>query len=680
MTKIATRILGALLFTCLVAAPALATVYPPGPGGACPDSVTIPQVQYIAASCHPAVSDTVMGLGGIITGMDTKASTYGYYIQYSNSGPAIPWTGVQIFTGNDNMAGAPWGYQRGDSVVVEYAQYTEYNNGTEIQPSSGTTSGHVIVRKVSSGNPLPTFKVGSVAYFERRSTNPNAEQWEGCLVRVPGPLRVARVTGLYGTQFLVVDNVACPKGTIGICDSAFIETTTLCNPNLGAQQLDFVIQSVQGIYEQYLDATGYQIKVRDAGDVEAAVPPALADAYAVADDTIRVTFDRPVTKASAENYYDNYSLLSGEIHSATLEASGMAVMLGITTSLTHGQMQTVNVVGVQSAASGLPLDPASRSFYHGVTPISMIQAPSAAGLGGSPCEDRSMFAGTGTTLGSRVTYRGVCSATYPIASNYNLQDASGPVRNGVLTYAPLAPMVKGHQYLFVGGIQEYYNETEGAANAYLRDEGPATVPAPVVQTVAVLRDSTCDPSQSFTRGEEYEGMLVKLNYVKIVSRNGSPGDGFDVAGPNPTFTDTMHVTNKSSGMFTFTPDSMMVVDVTGALTWNFGRFVILPRNNADIVAHGLNVGAPISTPSGVSFSAYPNPARVTKVSFALPKQADVDLSVYDLSGRKVVTLARGSMPAGQYARDWDGAGAAGVYFVRLRVGSETYNLRTISLK
>ena len=36
------------------------------------------------------------------------------------------------------------------------------------------------------------------------------------------------------------------------------------------------------------------------------------------------------------------------------------------------------------------------------------------------------------------------------------------------------------------------------------------------------------------------------------------------------------------------------------------------------------------------------------MNFALPKQSDVDLSVYDLSGRKVATLARGSMPAGSY--------------------------------
>jgi hypothetical protein len=59
----------------------------------------------------------------------------------------------------------------------------------------------------------------------------------------------------------------------------------------------------------------------------------------------------------------------------------------------------------------------------------------------------------------------------------------------------------------------------------------------------------------------------------------------------------------------------------------------------------------------------------------------VDLSVFDLSGRKVATLAKGSMVAKSYEYKWNGAGAgAGVYFVRLRVGSETYNLRTVTLK
>jgi len=72
---------------------------------------------------------------------------------------------------------------------------------------------------------------------------------------------------------------------------------------------------------------------------------------------------------------------------------------------------------------------------------------------------------------------------------------------------------------------------------------------------------------------------------------------------------------------------------------------------------------------------------VTNVRFALPKQADVDLSVFDLSGRKVATLVKGSLAARSYEYKWDGRGVgAGVYFVRLRVGSEMYNLRTVSLK
>lgn len=674
MRKLATTFLGALLVTCLTAASALALVYPPGPGGACPDSVNLPQVQNIAASCHPAMNDTVMGVGGIITGMDTRSSTYGFYIQYSNGATPEPWTGVQVYTGNENYA-ATRGFLPGDSVVVSWAQYIEYNNGAELQPSGG----RLTVRKVTSGNPLPAFKVHNAAYFNRLPTNPNAEQWEGCLVRVPGPLRVARAGNLYGNQFIVVDNVACPLGTVGICDSVFIETTTLANPVIGAQTLGAIIQSVQGVWEQYTDAVGYQVKVRFASDIEQAIAPALADGYAVADDTIRVTFDRQVTQASAENI-DNYSLLSGDVLSATIEASGMAANVGISTGLTHGQMQTISVSGIVSVTSGLAMGSASRSFYHGVTPISMVQAADPAFLSGS-CVDRSKFAGAGSTTGARLTFRGVCTGSYPTASNFHLQDASGSVRNGALIYGPLVPLVRGNQYLFVGQIQEYYGETEAVYNAYLRNEGVATSPAAAAQTVAVLRDSTCDATNSFTRGEEYEGVLIKLTNVKIVSRdNASPGDGFDVAGPYPTFTDTMHITNRSSAMYTFTPDSLARVDVTGVLSWIFGEFVVLPRDNNDIVLNTTGV-EPSAVPTKVAFAAYPNPARVTNVSFTLPKSADVDLSVFDLSGRKVATLVSGALPAASYSHKWDGAGAgAGVYFVRLRVGSETYNLRTVSLK
>jgi hypothetical protein len=63
----------------------------------------------------------------------------------------------------------------------------------------------------------------------------------------------------------------------------------------------------------------------------------------------------------------------------------------------------------------------------------------------------------------------------------------------------------------------------------------------------------------------------------------------------------------------------------------------------------------------------PNPARGrTSLAFALPKPAAVNLAVYDVSGRRVATLADGAHPAGRHQVAFDGTRmAAGVYWARL---------------
>ena len=56
--------------------------------------------------------------------------------------------------------------------------------------------------------------------------------------------------------------------------------------------------------------------------------------------------------------------------------------------------------------------------------------------------------------------------------------------------------------------------------------------------------------------------------------------------------------------------------------------------------------------------------------------ADVDVSVFDLAGRRVATLARGRFGPGAHVVPWDGRGAdgsgarAGMYFVRGRIGQD----------
>lgn len=69
------------------------------------------------------------------------------------------------------------------------------------------------------------------------------------------------------------------------------------------------------------------------------------------------------------------------------------------------------------------------------------------------------------------------------------------------------------------------------------------------------------------------------------------------------------------------------------------------------------------------FQNYPNPFNpVTTIRFSLPAAAEVELSVYDLLGRKVESLLSETRDAGWHSVVWDAGGyASGVYLYRLRV-------------
>jgi hypothetical protein len=105
-----------------------------------------------------------------------------------------------------------------------------------------------------------------------------------------------------------------------------------------------------------------------------------------------------------------------------------------------------------------------------------------------------------------------------------------------------------------------------------------------------------------------------------------------------------------------------------------------------------NPGDPNSTPLNVDVapiaprqefalrSVKPNPFRsAVEVSFTLGRAGPVDLVVYDVLGREVRSVARGSrLEAGPQSLTWDGRDAngresgAGVYFVRLKTERATW--------
>ena len=76
-------------------------------------------------------------------------------------------------------------------------------------------------------------------------------------------------------------------------------------------------------------------------------------------------------------------------------------------------------------------------------------------------------------------------------------------------------------------------------------------------------------------------------------------------------------------------------------------------------------------PESFSLSAaYPNPFNpVTTLSFALPIESDVTLSIYNLQGREVSTLISGNMDAGYHSAKWNANQySSGIYFVKMIAG------------
>ena len=87
------------------------------------------------------------------------------------------------------------------------------------------------------------------------------------------------------------------------------------------------------------------------------------------------------------------------------------------------------------------------------------------------------------------------------------------------------------------------------------------------------------------------------------------------------------------------------------------------------------------------FSNYPNPFNpTTTVRYSLAQNGVVDVLVYDLLGKKVRTLVDAQHRAGEYRLVWDAADdsgqrvAAGVYFIQMRAGEQSFVQKVLFVK
>jgi hypothetical protein len=82
--------------------------------------------------------------------------------------------------------------------------------------------------------------------------------------------------------------------------------------------------------------------------------------------------------------------------------------------------------------------------------------------------------------------------------------------------------------------------------------------------------------------------------------------------------------------------------------------------------------------------SWPNPfTQDASIPFAIEQEGNVDLAIYDVSGRLVRQIVSGRRIAGTYTEHWDGRdmngarASNGVYYYRLRIGGADITRRMV---
>ncbi len=92
--------------------------------------------------------------------------------------------------------------------------------------------------------------------------------------------------------------------------------------------------------------------------------------------------------------------------------------------------------------------------------------------------------------------------------------------------------------------------------------------------------------------------------------------------------------------------------------------------------------SPIAVPNQLLLSAYPNPFNaIATIAFTLPQSGNVELSIFDVTGRRVKTLTNGMMNAGEHQLIFVAADLpSGLYFAHLEAVGQSRTQKLLLVK
>ncbi len=606
---------------------------------------------YHVQGGYYTVGDTVRVDSVVVNAIDLKPTTFALMIQERAGGP---YSGVMAYLAGARPDTLLGGISVGDMVTVQ-GIYTEYAAGSVAGTVTEIDYCTVTMVQQDYGE-LPPQLLSCHDIGEILTDSICAEQWEGVMLAVDTVVCVQNNLAFGEWRVVEAHNHpgTCGRDTLRIDDK-------LVDPTLGRPGVGDTLALIRGPLSYEYDQ--YRVWPRDDSDlVYISLPPGpnLILAYPISNTKLEALFDRDLEKTSAEDI-NNYFLQSlTAITLAKLDVNNFSLVHLTTAAQPASQLDVLTADSVKTTL-GVPMDSAETySFRAGITPISFIQTP--------------VNGDTSQCYGEQVTTSGIVTSANPtFGGPYFMQDRCGGLggpNHGLYVYQFTMPnLVPGDSVIVSGIITEYFGMTEFTSLDYQQRIG---IGAPVKVKMlppAVLRAGS-------SAAEPYEGVMVGVDAAYIYAT-------FDIHNEWMVGTGTDSVWIAHRAAYTYVPTLGCIGSVKGPLDYTYGSFRIQPRTNADIVESGAG-----ATPGGtftLSLSQNaPNPfGAETSIRFTLPSKTQVNLSIYDVSGRLVRSVYNDAATAGEHHATWDGKDgfgsevSSGVYFIRLATPKTTLEKKMV---
>jgi carboxypeptidase T len=246
----------------------------------------------------------------------------------------------------------------------------------------------------------------------------------------------------------------------------------------------------------------------------------------------------------------------------------------------------------------------------------------------------------------------------------------------------------GYYYLSIGGW-EFYNTNGGFVDYFYGVRGTLAVTIELNQSFYpsdTYIKPTCDMmNDAMMAWAEWcidEFTEVELGYFNAEWRDGSAELAWDVSDGSTTAGFNLYrEPDDGSGKALVNREL-----ITGESPYKYVDTIASPVLSYDFYLEALDDSGTATTHGPVHLEASgdakvafalmqtrPNPASgAVTFAFSVPEDTDVELAIYDITGRKVTTVAAGSFPAGEHSIAADLVTTPpGVYVYRLTAGGET---------